>query len=82
VEIKLLTRDYKGLFISCHKHGLFFYFHFPRVTHRICFSWGRVWNDKYNTVGFNRQVRLEAEGRRSTSPNSSRSAICPGNMQF
>ena len=71
MEIKFLTHDYKGLFISCHKSGLFCYFHFPRVTHRICFSDGKVWHDKYSTVGFNQQVLLEAEERRSKSPNSS-----------
>ena len=63
MEIKLLTRSYKGLFISCNKYGLFFYFHFPRVTYRICFSDGMVWYDKHSAVGFNRQVRFEAEER-------------------
>lgn len=42
MEFKLLTKNYKGIFISIHKFWKGVYFHFPTFTIRL-FLWGIDW---------------------------------------
>jgi len=61
MQIKLLTKKYKGIFISVCKSGIYVYFHFPTVTHRIFYSGKKSGHDSYSTVNFNRMINLELE---------------------
>lgn len=55
MEIKLLNKKYKGVFISVHKGfgAIYAYFHLPNKTYRIYWNKG-VGFDSYCTKGFNK----------------------------
>lgn len=53
MEIKLLSKYYKGIFISWGKYWKGIYFHFPNFTIRL-FLWGV---DGYSTKHFNKMIR-------------------------
>jgi hypothetical protein len=51
MEIRLLTKKYKGIFISWNKFWKGIYLHFPKFTIRL-FLWGI---DLYSTQGFGKR---------------------------
>lgn len=56
-EFSLLTKKYKGIFISCGKRWKGIYWHFPHFTVRT-FLWGIDW---YSTKGFEKILKIELE---------------------
>ena len=61
MEIRLLTKNYKGMFISCYRNSFYIYFHFPKMTYRIfCNNW-KFGTDSYSTVGFNQMLKTNRD---------------------
>jgi hypothetical protein len=58
MEIRLLNKNYKGIFISINKNSIYCYFHFPNITKRIYFSNNKIQYDSYSTIGFNKHLKI------------------------
>lgn len=62
MEFALLTKRYKGIFVSLNKstHSFYVYFHFPEKTFRIFFSNNKFGYDSYSSINFNKIIKLES----------------------
>ena len=58
MNVALLSKKHKGIFISINKHWKGAYIHFKKHTRRFFFD-GKFRNDKYSTIGFNRMIEIE-----------------------
>jgi hypothetical protein len=57
MEIRLLSKNYKGIFISCYRDSFYIYFHFSKTTYRLFYSDSKFGMDSYSTVGFNQMLK-------------------------